>query len=186
MSEAARLVTAEEFARMPEDDLDRYELVEGRLVPMSPVNFDHGRVVARLLFLLQYHLQGTPVGVVATEVGFKLASNPDTVRGPDVAFIKSDRLPSRGTRGFLKDPPDAVIEVLSPDDLPSQMRRKVAEYLAKGVAVVVVVDPGKEAVTCHRPGTSPAMLRAADDLLDLGDVIAGFHCRLREIFESHS
>jgi Uma2 family endonuclease len=66
-----------------------------------------------------------PVGVVATKVGFKLASNPDTVRGPDVSFIKNDRLPSRGTRGFLKDPPDAVIEVLSPDDRPSEMRRKI-------------------------------------------------------------
>jgi Uma2 family endonuclease len=182
MSET-RLVTAEEFERMPEDDLDRYELIEGRLVPMSPVNFDHGRIVARLLFLVQQHLQGTPVGVVATEVGFKLASNPDTVRGPDVAFIKKDRLPPRGTRGFLKDPPDAVIEVLSPDDRPSEMRRKVAEYLTTGVAVVVVVDPNKEAVTAYRPAGSPTLLGAADDVLDLGDVIPGFHCRLREIFE---
>jgi Uma2 family endonuclease len=159
MSET-RLVTAEEFERMPEDVLDRYELIEGRLVPMSPVNFDHGRVVAQLLFLRKRHLQGTPVGVVAAEVGFKLASNPDTVRGPDVAFIKNDRLPSRGTRGFLKEPPDAVIEVLSPDDRPSEMRRKIAEYLTRGIAVVVLVDPKREAVTAYRPAGSPTLLRA--------------------------
>jgi len=53
MSEIARLVTAEEFERMPVDDLDRYELAEGRLVRMSPVSFDHGRIVAQLLFILQ-------------------------------------------------------------------------------------------------------------------------------------
>ncbi len=182
MSEAARLVTAEELERMPDDDY-RYELVEGRLIRMSPVGLDHGRIVARLLFLLSRHLNDRPAGIVATEVGFKLASNPDTVRGPDISFLRNERLPRRGTRGFLKDPPDAVVEVLSPEDRPSEMRRKVAEYLAKGVVVVLVVDPRREAVTCHRPEQSPAMLRAADDLLDLDDVIPGFHCRLREIFE---
>ncbi len=50
MSGTERLVTAEEFARMPEDDLDRYELVEGRLVRMNPVNADHGRTVAQITY----------------------------------------------------------------------------------------------------------------------------------------
>lgn len=183
MSQTTRLVTAEEFERMPEDDLDRYELIEGRLVPVSPVSFDHGRVVGQLLWILKNHLKQSPSGVVVADTGFRLASNPDTVRGPDVAFLRNDRLPSRGTRGFLKSPPDAVIEVLSPDDRPSEMRRKVAEYLAKGVMVVVVVDPRKEAVTSYRAAGAPATLREADDLLNLDDVIPGFHCRLREIFE---
>jgi Uma2 family endonuclease len=182
MSEIARLVTAEEFERMPEDDLDRYELVEGRLVPMSPVEFDHGRIVARLIFLLQRHLQDLPAGVVVTEVGFKLAANPDTVRGPDIAFMRRDRLPAKGTRGFLKDPPDAVIEVLSPDDRPSEMRRKITQYLDKGVALVVVIDPKGATATSFRPSKDPVTLREEDDLLDLGDVIPGFHCRLGEIF----
>ena len=115
MSET-RLVTAEELERMPEDPVNRYELVEGRLVRMSPVSFDHGRIVTRLSFLLSRHLSDTPSGVVVADVGFKLASNPDTVRGPDIAFLRNDRLPSRGTRGFLSEPPDAVFEVLSPDD----------------------------------------------------------------------
>lgn len=183
MSETTRLVTAEELERMPDDPLNRYELVEGRLVRMSPVSFDHGRIVAQLLLLLGRHLKNTPTGVVVADAGFKLASNPDTVRGPDIAFVRSDRLPSRGTRGFLKQSPDAVIEVLSPDDRSSEMRRKVAEYLAKGVMAVVVVDPRKEAVTSYRAAGSPVMLREADDVLDLDDVIPGFRCRLREIFE---
>jgi Uma2 family endonuclease len=180
-----RLVTAEEFERMPDDPINRYELVEGRLVRMSPVSFDHGRIVVRLIVLLQRHLDKTPtpVGAIAADVGFKLASNPDTVRGPDIAFLKSDRLPSRGTPGFLKQSPDAVIEVLSPDDRPSEMRRKVEQYLAEGVAVVSVVDPRKETVTSYRPAGSVVTLRDENDLLDLSDVIPGFRCSLREIFE---
>jgi Uma2 family endonuclease len=182
MSET-RLVTAEEFERMPDDPVNRYELVEGRLVRMSPVSFDHGRIVVRLIVLLQRHLDETPVGAIGADVGFKLASNPDTVRGPDIAFVRSDRLPSRGTPGFLKQSPDAVIEVLSPDDRPSEMSRKIAQYLAKGVAVVSVVDPRKETVTSHRPDGSSVTLRDENELLDLSDVIPGFRCSLREVFE---
>ena len=183
MSEVTRLVTAEELERMPDDPFNRYELVEGRLVRMSPVSFDHARIVARLIFLLQRHLDGTRVGLVVTEMGFTLASNPDTVRAPDIAFLRSDRLPARGTRGFPEQSPDAVIEVLSPDDRTSEMRRKVAEYLTQGVEVVVVIDPKDATATTFRPTTPPVTLREEDELLDLGDVIPGCHCRLREIFE---
>lgn len=182
MSET-RLVTAEELERMSDDPLNRYELVEGRLVRMSPVSFDHGRIVGQLLFILNSHLKQSPCGVVVADAGFKLASNPDTVRGPDVAFLRNNRLPPRGTRGFVKDPPDAVFEVLSPDDRPPEVRRKIEEYLEKGVEVVLVVDPGRETVTSYRPAGAPAILREADDLLDLDEVIPGFRCRLREIFE---
>ena len=182
MSET-RLVTSEELERMPDDPLNRYELVEGRLVRMSPVSFDHGRIVGQLLFILNSHLKQSPSGVVVADAGFKLAANPDTVRGPDIAFLRADRVPPRGTRGFLQDRPDAVIEVLSPDDRPSEMRRKVAEYLDKGVAVVVVIDPKDATATTFRPTTPLVILRDEDDLLDLGDVIPGFHCRLRAIFE---
>ena len=182
MSEITRLVTAEELERMPDDDY-RYELVEGQLIRMSPVSFDHGRIVVRLLVILSDHLKQSPSGVVVADVGFKLASNPDTVRGPDIAFLRSDRLPARGTRGFLKDPPDAVIEVLSPDDRPSEMRRKTAEYLDKGVALVVVIDPKDATATSFRPSRVPVTLRDENELLDLDDVIPGFRCTLREVFE---
>ena len=168
---------------MPDDPRDRYELLEGRLIRMSPVGFDHGRTVTRLLFLLEHHLQDTRDGIVVTEVGFELASNPDTVFGPDVAFVRSDRVPARGARGFVKGPPDAVLEVLSPDDRPSETRRKIAEYLKNGVTMVVVIDPEETSVTTFRRSGPSATLRDENDRLDLGEVIPGFQCSLKQIFE---
>jgi Uma2 family endonuclease len=182
MSEAARLVTAEEFERFPHDDY-RYELVEGRVIQLSPVSFDHGRVVLQLGALLHRHLQHQPVGAVVADVGFKLASNPDTVRGPDIAFIRSDRMPQKGTRGFLKGPPDLVVEVLSPDDRPGEVRAKTDEYLARGVRLVVVIDPDEKTATRFEPKAPQVVLRQDNDLLDLSNVIPGFSCHLREIFE---
>ena len=177
-----RLVTAEELERFPDDDY-RYELVEGRLIRMSPVNFDHGRVVMRLGFLLSRHLEQHPVGVIGTEIGFKLASNPDTVRGPDIAFLKNERVPSRGKRGFFTGAPDLVIEVLSPEDRPGEMRHKIDGYLSRGVPLVVIVDPDDKTATMFRPGTAAVALASEDDVLDLSEVIPGFRCQLREIFE---
>jgi Uma2 family endonuclease len=181
MSDAAHLVTAEEFEKLPGYD-HRYELVEGRIILMSQVSFAHGRTVARLCALLHGYLRGGNLGVVVTEVGFTLKSNPDTVRAPDVAFIRQERLPATDPRGFWKGPPDLAIEVLSPDDRPGEIRAKVDEYLSHGVALVVVLDPDETTATLFRPSTPPLAL-GADEMLDLSDVVAGFRCTVREIFE---
>jgi Uma2 family endonuclease len=182
MSEAARLVTAEELERFPSDN-NRFELVDGRLIPMSPVSFEHGRVVMRVGFLLSRHLHDRPLGEVVAEVGFTLATNPDTVRAPDIAFIRKDRVPARDERGFFKGPPDVAIEVLSPEDRPGEVRAKTEEYLARGVPLVVVIDPDEKTTALFRPTGHQAILRQETDLLDLNEVIPGFSCRLREIFE---
>jgi Uma2 family endonuclease len=181
MSEITPLVTAEELARLPDDGY-RYELVEGRLIRMSPVSFEHGRVVAKLGFLLSRHLEHQSVGTVGMDVGFKLASNPDTVRGPDIAFVRQDRVPASG-RGFFKGAPDLVIEVLSPDDRPGEVRAKTEEYLATGVPVVVIVDPEEGTATTFRSGFAPVALASPNDVLDLSDAITGFRCSLHEVFQ---
>ena len=180
MHETGRFVTADELERRP--DLRRFELLEGQLVEMSPVGPEHGRVVLQLGSLLHHHLRGRRLGIVGTEIGFKLTSNPDTVRGPDLAFIRQDRLPSR-RYGFVDGPPDLAIEVLSPDDRPGEMRAKIDEYLTRGVPLVVIVDPDERMVTLHPRGAPETTLRDLDDVLDLSFVIDGFRCRLEEIFE---
>ena len=181
MSEATRLITAEELEKFPDDDF-RYELVAGRVVRMSPVGFRHGTTVVRLGALLMLHAQERRLGAVMTEVGFKLASNPDTVRAPDVAFVRRDRIPTPEPRGFWNGPPDLAVEVLSPDDRPEEVREKLAEYLMHDVPVVVLVDPDTRKINVLRPGTSELAL-ATGDVLDLGDAVSGFRCNVRDLFE---
>lgn len=181
MAEAARLVTAEELEKFPDDGY-RYELVRGRVVRMSPPGFTHGRIAARIVALLSRYLEGRDLGIVAVEPGCKLESNPDTVRGPDVAFVRKERIPSPEPKGFWSGAPDVAFEVRSPDDRPGEIRAKVAEYLTHGVTAVVLVDPDKKTVVVSRRSRPSATLRG-DDTVDLADVIIGFRCRAREIFE---
>jgi Uma2 family endonuclease len=180
MPKTARLITADELERMPEY-AHGYELVKGRLVRMSPPGYEHGRIVVGFAAMLHAHAKTRRLGDVLAESGFKLESNPDTVRGPDISFIRRDRT-IRATRGFFKGGPDLVVEVLSPDDRPSEVRDKVDEYLTHGVFVVLVVDPDDKTVTVHRRLTPPTTLLEKDEL-DLDDVLAGFRCHVRAIFE---
>lgn len=181
MSELSRLVTAEELEHFPPDDR-RYELVEGRIVKMSPVGYLHGRTVVRFASLLERHVRAGRLGEVLTEVGFKLRSKPDTVRAPDVAFIRRERIPTVDPRGFWSGPPDLAVEVLSPEDTASEIRAKTSEYLACDTQLVLVIDPDERTATVYSPTTSPAT-RGVDDELDLARVVPGFICRVRDIFE---
>jgi Uma2 family endonuclease len=134
--------------------------------------------------LLKSHLEKRPEGVAVVEAGFTLARNPDTVRGPDVAFIRQDRMPPPSRRrGFPAMAPDAVFEVLSPDDRPGELRKKIAQYLSSGVGLVTVVDPDDQTVVVHRSSAQPVTLRDGNDVVDFGDVIPGFTCRVSDIFE---
>ena len=180
MANAARLVTADELERMPEDDF-RYELVRGRLIRMSPVAPPHGRVTAVLTARLWNHVTDRSLGEVWNEVGFRLASDPDTVRAPDVAFVTDDRLPQPDARGFYRGAPDVAFEVLSPDDRKADVREKVEEYLAIGTQVVVVIDPRKQRATVHQPGL-PSTILTSNDTLDLHPVIRDWRLKLSDLF----
>ena len=181
MSGTARLVTAEDLEHFPNDDY-RYELVEGRLIRMSPVGVTHGWIVSHVVWLLSDHVRSTGSGLVLTEVGFRLASSPDTVRAPDVSFIRQDRLRQGPLpRGFWQGPPDLAVEVLSPDDRPSEITAKIAEYLTRGVSIVLVIDPDERAVSVHRQSSPPIILKDSDTL-DLDPLIPQFQCTAHDIF----
>jgi len=181
MPDISPLVTAAELPRIAARDDYRYELVDGRVVRMSPVGWQHGVIVVRLLVLLETYVRSRGLGAAVTEVGFTLRTNPDTVRGPDVAFVRQERVPPETLRTFWSGAPDVAMEVLSPDDTTREMKVKVAEYLSAGGAAVVVVDPDASTVTLHRPGGLRYVSRRGEDL-DLSDVIPGFRCAVDDIF----
>ena len=117
-----------------------------------------------------------------TEVGFVLARRPDTVRAPDLAFVRNDRITASDLRGFLQGPPDLAVEVTSPDDRPAALRAKADEYLARGVVVVIVIDPHERTATLYRRLT-PAVMLTGDDILEIEDVIPGFRCAVGDLFD---
>jgi Uma2 family endonuclease len=150
---------------------------------MGPPGAVHAMIATRVATLLQQHVDAHQVGVVMTPAGFHLASKPDTVREPDVAFVRRDRIPTTGIpEGFWPGPPDLAVEIRSPGDRRSEITAKVREYLNRGVRLVWVVDPKQKSVTAYRRLTVPLTVRI-EGTLDAADVVPGFRCEVRRIFE---
>src|SRR5438093_9181379 len=101
---------------MPDDGY-RYELVKGELKKMTPAGSKHGVVIVNLTLPLAEHVRANQLGIVlGVETGFKIASEPDTVRASDLAFIRRDCIPPTGIpKTFWPGPPDLAVEVLSPN-----------------------------------------------------------------------
>jgi Uma2 family endonuclease len=118
-------------------------------------------------------------------MGWVVARSPDTVRGPDAAVIRADRLPPGDGTGFLEGAPDLAIEIVSPSNSGSQIREKVSEYLAAGASCVWVIDPRRRTATVHSTDCEAVQLREPDALFCDG-VLPGFRLKLSELFGSHS
>lgn len=172
------LVTAEELERMGSTD---FELVRGELVPVTPAGGWHGGLAAFLATELSTFVRPRRLGRVFVEVGFKLFSNPDTVRGPDVSFVSQDRHAELKRRGFLHGAPDLAIEIVSFDKTVEEVSAKAVEYLEAGTPLVWVVDPDSRQVLVHRQGHAVTTLSAADTL-EGGDALPGFALPLSRLF----
>ena len=177
-----RLVTAEELLKMPDDGY-RYELVRGELRKMAPAGARHGRSAGKVAGPLMNHVATNHLGeVYIAEAGFLLASDPDHVRVPDVAFVRRERFEDVGdTDGFFPGPPDLAVEVISPNDRYTEVAEKVEDWLAAGTRMVVVVDSRRRVVAVHLPGSAPVTL-TENDTLDGGDVVPGWSMPVADIF----
>jgi Uma2 family endonuclease len=161
----AHLLTAEEAFWL--NPVERWELVEGRIVEVSPVKKRHGRIVARLGRLLEEFVETRRLGeVYVGDVGFILRRDPDTVRAPDLAFIRTARLPEVEEETFSSVVPDMAIEILSPSDRWAEVERKIAEYLTAGVASVWVLDPTRSEARIFQGGKAARILGVGDRLSD--------------------
>jgi Uma2 family endonuclease len=182
MAITTKLMTADELFRLPDDGL-RHELVRGELTTMAPPGFEHGDLALAIGGELRVYVRAHRLGRVTSEVGIILTDDPDTVRAPDVAFVRRDRLPSGdAARGYFRGAPDLAVEVISPNDLYTEVDENVAEWLEHGTRLVFVVNPRRRTVAVHRPGQPVAVL-GINDTLDAGDVVPGWSLALRDLFD---
>src|SRR4051794_24135273 len=81
-------MTAADLLKLPDDGC-RYELVRGELQRKAPAGADHGeRGWILSLYLGVFVLENQLGSMFLAETGFILTSEPDTVRAPDIAFVR--------------------------------------------------------------------------------------------------
>ena len=175
-------MTLDELYELPDDEL-RYELVNGWLVSEPPPGVRHGHTITNLAMLLGAHVRAHKAGVVLSgDTGFILHRSPDTVRAPDIAFVRLERYQALDDKRLaMPGAPDLAIEILSPGDRRGEIHAKVADYLEAGTALVWVVDPDSEQVFSYRSLFEP-QCHSGSDTLTAGDLLPGFSIEVDDIF----
>jgi Uma2 family endonuclease len=164
----------------------RKELVRGVEIPMNMPSPRHGEICLQAGHLLKLFLAANPIGrAVSNDSGIITQTDPDTVRGADVAFYSYARLPADTplpARGYAGVVPDVVFEVRLYTDRWSTLHTKVAEYLAAGVTAVAVLDEQTQRAWVYSADDEPREF-GHDDPLRLPPPLEGWQVNVNQFFE---
>ena len=174
-------ITGEEF--FARHERDRVELLRGIVQKLPMAGGKHGKICARVAYLLFGWSDASNSGhVVCNDTYILTSSSPDTVRGADVAYLSYAKYPKRDLPdGVLPATPEVVFEVRSPSDVWTLIFAKAEEYIAAGVFVVVLLDPPTRTLSIIRANHEQTML-ADNDELTLPELPA-FTVPVRQFFD---
>lgn len=180
MSTATQLLTAEAFAALPGSR--HQELVDGEVLDLMPPGGIHGELALTIGMFVKLWIRQGHGGIAGVETGFRLTRDPDTVRSPDVYYIRPERVPAAGSpEGFWPIAPDLAVEVVSPHDTADEVQTKIREYLAAGTSEVWVVYPRARCVTVHS-ADGLARTYGAELTLERPDLLPGFSLLIGDLF----
>lgn len=187
MSTTTRLITADEILVMPRRDEHgnqcRFELVRGELKVMPLAKPLHGIICARVNFKLSGFVEEYDSGeTFGAETGFLLEHHPDTVLGPDAAFVSHERLAAvESFEKYFPFAPDLAVEVLSRGNTVREINEKIAMYFAAGARAVWVFNPKKKTAAVYDSPSDVCVL-SEQDTLEGGEVLPGFRLELSKLF----
>lgn len=162
-------LTVNDLIRMPDDDF-RCEPQRGSwfAYPCRASRTGPAWVLAHCVYDREW---GEITGAVGAYI---LSGDPQTVRIPDLSFVRTERLPPvEEWSRFLAVASDLVVEVVSPSDTVRYMFDTVAEYPDAGIRLFWIVKPLRHTVMVYLPDRSARLLLGAD-VLDGGDILPGF------------
>jgi Uma2 family endonuclease len=163
------------------------EIVNGRIVHMSPAGAQHGDSALEIAYSLRSHQRkhggGTAVG---DNVGFLVDLPNRQSFSPDAAWVHASRKDLK--RKFYNGAPAFAVEVRSPDDEgpagERAVKEKIADYLAAGTLVVWDVDTDRDdVILCYRSSepTTPLVFRQGD-LADAEPAVPGWRFAVDDLF----
>ncbi len=183
-----RLYTVDDvwqLCQAPEYEHVFLELIDGELLEMTRPGNIHGLLATEIAFYLRLFNKTHDLGQVTVESGYHPPDDRDTLLGPDVAFLRHERLPQPPSQRFVAAMPDLAVEILSPSETYASARRKAEIYLLNGTSLVWLVLPASREVEVCRlaaHGGVDIKLVSRDGTLSGEDILPGFTLPLRQLF----
>ena len=134
-----RPLTYDDLLEMP-DDGQRREVLAGELIVNPAPRRDYQEVAANLDWILQRFFRSSGLGRVYTHPVDIYLGRSDIVQ-PDLVVIRDSRLDIYRPEGVVAEPPDIVIEILSPSTRGIDLVRKMALYARTGIPEYWIADP---------------------------------------------
>jgi Uma2 family endonuclease len=141
-------VTERMFDELVDEDT-RAELLDGVMVVHSPASPRHNAIAGYLRALMQCYTEEKELGkVLGPDTLIRLRARQKFA--PDLFFLEQERLPKRLPKKQFKDPPDLIVEVLSPSNRRFDLEEKRPAYQKAGVREIWLVDAEKEQILVDR------------------------------------
>jgi len=134
------LISVEEYLHTSFEGCD-CEYLDGEIVERNMGELEHGTIQGELIARLK--AIKTPKLRVVAEIRIRIS--PSRYRIPDIGVWLPGDI---GTR-IPTVPPFLAIEILSPEDRMTRMKKKIEEYLAIGVQWIWVIDPEERNAICY-------------------------------------
>lgn len=181
MSTELRHLTYDDLLTMP-DDGKRREIIGGELFVNPAPRREHQETVTNLIGILLPFLRSSDWGRIYTHP-VDVYLGPNNVVQPDLIVIRSSRLDIYRPEGVVVEPPDLVIEILSPSTRAFDLVRKMALYARSGVPEYWIADPERRTFAVnYLTNEEYISAEAGNDGLIASHVVPGLRVDPAEVF----
>jgi len=162
-----------------------YEVIDGERREVPRMGVFAGSLASILCQYMGFFALQHKLGVAVVEVTFRLCSEPKRERRPDVAFVRSDRLPEAAV--LVEDPaawdavPNLAVEIVSPTNGALEIMDKIHDYFRAGVEWVWVVYPRHRLIYVYQSPHENRILREQDEL-EGEALLPGFRVKVADLF----
>lgn len=175
-------ITLEEFLKLPEKK-PALEFEDGVVIRKVSPKPKHARLQPTMAALFDRFGEPQKLFLAFTEARTTFGGHSYV---PDIVVYRWDRIPrdSMGRVGDdFWDPPDVVVEIVSPSQSVNAMVRRCIWYVEIGVKAALMVDAKDDSIIVFKPGEKPRALRAPERL-DLASALPGFQVPVAQIFDA--
>ena len=184
-SKVEPLLTIADLEAMPDDDGNRYELIEGELYVSCAPGLTHQIVSDNIIHLLRSYLDNHPIGIAVTTVGLILSDYDGVI--PDIVFFRHEDYDRLVSNERLYSAPELVVEILSPGSANIK-RDRIAKhklYGKHGVKEYWLIDCDQRTVEIYQLQNNVLELHEKLTHQDrlTSPILPDFACTADEIFK---